>query len=72
MRAVLESTVLGLVQAIGDMGSTVVAGLLWSLLSPAIAFGYVAAWMLLSVSTSTMLRSRRTQPEKRNDCRSAQ
>ena len=56
--------VLGLVQAIGDMGSTVVAGLLWSLLSPAIAFGYVAAWMLLSVSTPTMLRSRRTQPEK--------
>ena len=48
--------VLGLVQAIGDMGSTVVAGLLWSLLSPAIAFGYVAAWMLLSVSTSTLLR----------------
>jgi len=42
--------VLGLVQAIGGMGSTVVAGLLWSLLSPAIAFGYVAAWTLLSVS----------------------
>jgi MFS family permease len=56
--------VLGLVQAIGDMGSTVVAGLLWSLLSPAIAFGYVAAWMLLSVTTSTMLRPRRSQPDK--------
>jgi len=46
--------VLGLVQAIGDKGSTVVAGLLWSLLSPAIAFGYVAAWTLLSVSPATV------------------
>ncbi len=46
--------VLVLVQAIGDMGSTVVAGLLWSLLSPAIGFGYVAAWTRLSVSTATV------------------
>lgn len=53
-----------LVQAIGDMGSTVVAGLPWSLLSPTIAFGYVAAWMLLSVTTSTMLRPHRSQPDK--------
>lgn len=50
--------VLGLVQAFGDMGSTVVAGILWSLLSPTVAFGYVAAWMLASVAFSRMLTPR--------------
>lgn len=48
--------VLGLVQSVGDMGSTVVAGVLWSLVSPALAFGYAAAWMTGSVATSPMLR----------------
>ncbi len=48
--------VLGLVQSVGDMGSTVVAGVLWSLASPALAFGYAAAWMTGSVVTSPMLR----------------
>jgi MFS family permease len=56
--------VLGLVQAFGDMGFTVVAGVLWSLLSLAVAFGYVAAWMLLSVSASAMLRPTRSRPKK--------
>lgn len=48
--------VLGLTQSVGDLGSTVVAGLLWSLVSPAVAFGYVAAWMAASVIASGMLR----------------
>jgi hypothetical protein len=52
------------VRAAGDIGSTVVAGLLWSLLSPTIAFGYVAAWMLLSVTTATMPRSHQSRPEE--------
>ncbi len=51
--------VLGLTQAVGDLGSTVVAGLLWSLVSPALAFGYLAAWMLASVVASGMLRHSR-------------
>ena len=40
--------VLGLVQAFGDLGSTLVAGLLWSAVSPLVAFGYAAAWMLVA------------------------
>jgi len=48
--------VLGLTQSVGDLGSTVVAGLLWSLVSPAVAFGYAAAWMAASVIASGMLR----------------
>lgn len=47
--------VLGLTQALGDLGSTVVAGLLWSFVSPAVAFGYVAAWMAASVLASGLL-----------------
>lgn len=48
--------VLGLTQAVGDLGSTVVAGLLWSLLSPVLAFGYAAAWMAASLAGSGLLR----------------
>jgi len=40
---------LGLIQSFGDLGATVVAGLIWSLWSPTAAFGYAAVWMLLSV-----------------------
>jgi MFS family permease len=43
--------VLGLTQSLGDLGATVVAGVLWSVVSPAAAFGYAAAWMLASVLT---------------------
>ena len=50
--------VLGLTQALGDLGSTVVAGLLWTLVSPTLAFGYAAAWMSASVLTSRLLPPR--------------
>ncbi len=50
--------VLGLTQALGDLGSTVVAGLLWTLVSPTLAFGYAAAWMAASVLTSRLLPPR--------------
>jgi MFS family permease len=49
--------VLGLTQAIGDLGATVVAGLLWALVSPTVAFGYAALWMAASLLTGRMLRS---------------
>jgi MFS family permease len=49
--------VLGLTQALGDLGSTVVAGALWSLASPVVAFCYLAAWMAASVVASGLLRS---------------
>jgi len=48
--------VLGLTQALGDLGSTVVAGVLWSLVSPTVAFCYLTAWMLASLLASGLLR----------------
>lgn len=57
--------VLGLTQAFGDLGSTVVAGVLWSLISPAVAFGYAAAWMAASVITAGILRTRHPGAEQR-------
>jgi MFS family permease len=50
--------VLGLVQAFGDLGATVVAGLLWSLTSPTLAFGYAAAWMAASLAAIALQASR--------------
>ena len=41
---------LGLVQSFGDLGSTLVAGLLWSAVSPQVAFCYLAAWMLVAAA----------------------
>jgi MFS family permease len=41
--------VLGLVQSFGDLGATLVAGALWALFSPAVAFGYAATWMALAL-----------------------
>lgn len=49
---------LGLTQSVGDIGATVVAGILWTLFSPLVAFGYAAGWMLLSLVAGRMLRPR--------------
>jgi MFS family permease len=48
--------VLGAVQAMGDLVATAVAGLLYTVASPAVAFGYTAAWMMAAVIASGMLR----------------
>jgi MFS family permease len=53
--------VLGLVQSLGDLASSAVVGLLWTLVSPTVAFGYAAAWMIASVLASTAA-PRRTPP----------
>jgi MFS family permease len=52
--------VLGLTQAFGDLGATLVAGLLWSLVSPTVAFGYAAAWMAASFLANGLLHDRST------------
>ncbi len=39
----------GLIQAFGDLGATLVVGFLWSLTSPAVTFGYAAAWMVTAL-----------------------
>src|SRR5664280_1992587 len=50
--------VLGLVQAIGDLGASLVVGVLWAMVSPTLAFTYAAAWMLASLLASGLLRPR--------------
>ncbi|HEU4567509.1 MAG TPA: MFS transporter [Marmoricola sp.] len=47
--------VLGLVQSLGDLGASLVAGLLWAAVSPTAAFAYAAGWMLLSAVASLLL-----------------
>lgn len=47
---------LGLVQSLGDLGATVVAGALWAAFSPAVAFCYAAAWMALAVVGSALIQ----------------
>ncbi|MGV8910868.1 MAG: MFS transporter, partial [Propionicimonas sp.] len=47
--------VLGLTQSAGDIGATVVAGILWSAFGPQVAFGYAATWMLASLVASRLL-----------------
>ena len=48
--------VLGLVKAAGDLVATVVAGVLYTVVSPAVAFSYAAGWMICAVLASGMLR----------------
>lgn len=47
---------LGVVRASGDVIATVVAGVLYTVVSPAAAFAYAAAWMCAAVLASGMLR----------------
>jgi MFS family permease len=55
---------LGALQAAGDFASSAVVGLLWSLISPAVGFGYAAAWMLASLLSAftTSARPRPSSP----------
>jgi MFS family permease len=46
---------LGGVQALGDVVSTVTVGILYVVFSPFVAFAYAAAWMFLSLSASSWL-----------------
>jgi MFS family permease len=48
---------LGLVQSLGDLGATVLAGILWAVFTPTIAFTYAAAWMGLSLLTTGLLKA---------------
>jgi hypothetical protein len=46
--------VLGPTRALGDPGASLVPGLLWSLVSPTVAFSYAAAWAAASVIASRL------------------
>lgn len=50
---------LGLVQAGGDLLATVVAGALFTLFGPSVAFGYAATWMALAVIAAAITKPRR-------------
>ncbi|MBA8792918.1 MFS family permease [Friedmanniella endophytica] len=49
---------LGLVQALADLGSTAVVGALWAGVSAAVGFGYATGWMLLAVIGCLVVRTR--------------
>ena len=40
---------LAAVQSFGNLAASAIAGLLWTLASPRVAFGYLVAWMLLAL-----------------------
>jgi len=48
--------VLGLVQSLGDLGASLVAGLIWAVVSPTAAFGYAAAWMVAATVATASVR----------------
>ena len=48
--------VLGGLQAFGGFASSAIVGLLWSAVSPTVAFLYAAAWMLLAATASARSR----------------
>jgi MFS family permease len=48
---------LGLVQSLGDLGASLVAGLLWAAGSAGLAFGYAAAWMAAAAVLAVTLRA---------------
>lgn len=56
---------LGLTQATGDLGASLVAGVLWAAGSASLAFGYAAAWMAAAAVLAITLRpgSPGTAPE---------
>ena len=49
---------LATIQSIGDFAASAVAGLLWTLVSPAAAFAYGAAAILVSVGAFASMRGR--------------
>ena len=53
---------LATVQALGNFAASAVAGLLWTAVSPTVAFLYLAAWMLVAL-TAVVVRARQTQAQ---------
>jgi len=54
--------VLGLVQSFGDLGATLVVGILWAAVSPTVAFSYAAIWMAASLLASGLIRTPAARP----------
>jgi MFS family permease len=54
---------LAAVQSFGNLAASAIAGLLWTLVSPAAAFLYAAAWMLVALALLPLALRQRTDPE---------
>jgi MFS family permease len=52
---------LAAVQSFGNLAASAIAGLLWTAVSPRMAFGYLVAWMLLAVVA--LLAARRSRSD---------
>ena len=50
--------VLGLLQALGDLASTAMVGILWTAVAPGVGFLYAAGWMLAAMVATLRSRSR--------------
>lgn len=50
--------VLGLVQSAGDLGASLVVGVIWATVAPGLAFGYAAAWMVASLVAVALVARR--------------
>jgi MFS family permease len=48
---------LATVQAVGNLAASAIAGILWTTVSPAAAFGYLVAWMILALVGLVATRS---------------
>jgi MFS family permease len=48
--------ILAAIQSFGNLGASAIAGALWTLVSPRVAFLYLAAWMLASLGALTIAR----------------
>lgn len=46
-------------QSFGNLAASAIAGVLWTLVSPRVAFLYLAAWMIVSLVALTLTRTRR-------------
>jgi hypothetical protein len=47
---------LATVQSLGNLAASAVAGMLWTLVSPAAAFLYAAAWMVVALVAFSAIR----------------
>jgi hypothetical protein len=58
--AALRGSAFGLlaaVQSFGNLAASVVAGVLWTAVSPRAAFGYLAAWMVVALAGLLVART---------------
>lgn len=53
---------LATVQSLGNFAASAIAGLLWTLISPAAAFAYATAWMLIALIAFTATHTTRPDP----------